>query len=124
MKVQSLAKLLAHRPKAVLLLFTIFMIFIGSQATNIYMGSDFTAYLPSEDPLEMEFIGLTSLSMCSANSFLPWMNVDGLRPDAEIPEEFIRDEIVDEKTGRLNSAKLHKKLRDLAQERQYARAIR
>ena len=50
MNVQSLIKLLAHRPKVVLLLFTIFTIFVGSQATNIYMGSDFTAYLPCEDP--------------------------------------------------------------------------
>jgi predicted RND superfamily exporter protein len=50
MKMHSIAKLLSHRPKVVILIFTIFTIFIGSQATNIYMGSDFTAYLPCEDP--------------------------------------------------------------------------
>ena len=70
------------------------------------------------------FIGLTALSMTSANSFLPWMSIDGPRPDAEIPEHLISDGIVDGKSGRLNKAKLHQKLRDLAQARQYARAIR
>ena len=81
-------------------------------------------FLPSEDPLEIEFITLTSLSMCSANSFLPWMSMEGLRPDAEIPQELITDKIVDAKTGRLNKVELHIKLRDLKQARQYARAAR
>jgi len=81
-------------------------------------------YIPIEDPIEMEFISLTSLSMCSANSFLPWMSVNGLRPDTQIPEDLISDGIVDPKTGRLNKTKLHQKLRDLAQARQYARAWR
>ncbi|MBW1963574.1 MAG: ATP-binding protein [Deltaproteobacteria bacterium] len=81
-------------------------------------------YLPSEDPLEMEFIGLTSLSMCSANSFLPWMSMDGLRRGAEIPDELSSDGIVEKKTGRLDKSKLHQKLKELAQVRHYARAIR
>lgn len=50
MNIGSFAKLFARRPKTVLLLFTIFTIFIGSQVTNIFMGSDFAAYLPSDDP--------------------------------------------------------------------------
>ena len=81
-------------------------------------------FLPSDDPLEMEFIALTSLSMCSANSFLPWMSMEGLRPDAVIPQELITDNIVDAKTGRLNKVELHIKLRDLKRARQYARAVR
>jgi hypothetical protein len=81
-------------------------------------------YLPSEDPLEMEYIGLTSLAMCSANSFLPWMGMDGLRPDGEIPDELVTDGIVDGKSGRLKKVKLHQKLKELAQARQHARAIR
>ena len=81
-------------------------------------------YLPSEDPLEMDFIGLTSLAMCSANSFLPWMQIDGLRPDAEIPQNLITEQIVDEKSGRLDRMKLHQKIRELARARQFARAIR
>jgi len=89
---------------------------------NLIKGS--YDYLPIEDPLEMEFIALTSLSMASASSYLPWMSIDGLRPDAEIPKELIADGIVDEKTGRLNKINVHQKLRELAQARQYARAIR
>lgn len=81
-------------------------------------------HLPIEDPLETEFITLTSLSMCSANSFLPWMGKNGLRPDAQIPEELISDGIVDEETGRLNKQKLHQKLRELKEARYVSRAYR
>jgi hypothetical protein len=81
-------------------------------------------YLPSEDPLEMDFIGLTSLSMCSANSFLPWMAMDGLRPNAAIPEKLIEEKIVDSKTGQLDRIRLYQKINELAQARHYARAMR
>ena len=97
---------------------------VGSPIDSCHILKASNDYLPIEDPLEMEFIGLTSLSMCSSNSFLPWMSMEGLRPDADIPEELISDEIIDAKTGRLNKSKLHHKLRELAQARQYARAIR
>ena len=50
MKMVLLAKLLAHRPKAVLLIFTVITILIGLQASNIYMESDFARYLPDDDP--------------------------------------------------------------------------
>ena len=50
MKMKLLAKLLAHRPKTVLLVFTIITALIGLQASNIYMESDFTSYLPEDDP--------------------------------------------------------------------------
>jgi hypothetical protein len=72
----------------------------------------------------MEFIGLTSLSMCSANSFLPWMGMDGLRPNAVIPKNLVEENIVDSKTGRLDKIRLHQKLNELSHARQYARAIR
>ena len=97
---------------------------IGGPINMKHLAGAAADFLPSEDPLEMEFIGLTSLSMCSANSFLPWMSMEGLRPDAEIPQELITDNIVDAKTGRLKKVELHIKLRDLKQTRQYARAIR
>ena len=50
MKMRLFAKLLAHRPKAVLLVFTIITILIGLQASNIYMESDFSKYLSEDDP--------------------------------------------------------------------------
>jgi SpoVK/Ycf46/Vps4 family AAA+-type ATPase len=97
---------------------------IGSRIAMKHLVQAAEDYLPSEDPLEMEFIGLTSLAMCSANSFLPWMGMNGLRADAEIPENLITEQIVDPKTGRLDRIRLHQKIRELAQARQFARAIR
>ena len=53
MNIRPFAKLLVNRPKTILLAFTIITIFIGWQATNIYMISEFTEYLPSDDPTLM-----------------------------------------------------------------------
>jgi hypothetical protein len=72
----------------------------------------------------MEFIGLTSLSMCSANSFLPWMGMDGIRANSVIPATLVEEKIVDSNTGRLDRIRLHQKINELAAARQYARAIR
>lgn len=97
---------------------------VGSKISKTHLLKAANDYLPIENPLEMEFIGLTSLSMCSANSFLPWMSMDGLRPDSEIPEELITDEVVNKKTGYLDKTKLHRKLNESSQARQFARALR
>ncbi len=40
------------------------------------------------------------------------------------PKSLPQEGIVDEKTGRLDKTKLHQKLRELAQARQYARVMR
>ncbi|WP_419656039.1 putative AAA ATPase chaperone [Desulfosarcina variabilis str. Montpellier] len=81
-------------------------------------------YLPIENPLEMEFIRLTALSMCSANSFLPWMDGTKIRSNNEVPQSLIADGIIDKKTGRLDRTKLHQKLNELAQTRQMSRIMR
>ncbi|HEC81866.1 MAG TPA: hypothetical protein ENI42_05540, partial [Thermoplasmatales archaeon] len=46
MNLKPIAKILVKRPKAVLLIFTIAVFIIGSQATNLYMTSDLSVYLP------------------------------------------------------------------------------
>ena len=46
MNLRPLAKLLVKRPKMVLLIFTVAVFIIGSQATNLYMTSDLSVYLP------------------------------------------------------------------------------
>jgi SpoVK/Ycf46/Vps4 family AAA+-type ATPase len=97
---------------------------IGSLIGQKHLMQAAEDYLASEDPLEMEFIGLTSLAMCSANSFLPWMGMDGLRPNAVIPKNLVEENIVDSDTGRLDKIRLHQKLNELSQARQYARAFR
>jgi len=50
MNIRTLAKLFAERPRTVILVFTILTVLIGSQAQNIYMVSDYTQYLPQDDP--------------------------------------------------------------------------
>ena len=50
MNIRTLATLFAKRPRTVILVFTILTVLIGSQATNLYMQSDFSKYLPKDDP--------------------------------------------------------------------------
>lgn len=50
MIVKPLTKLLVNKPKIVFLVFTIITIIIGINAKNIYIQSDMSAYLPSDDP--------------------------------------------------------------------------
>ena len=50
MNIRTLAKIFAKRPRTVILVFTILTVLIGSQAQNIYMVSDYTQYLPKDDP--------------------------------------------------------------------------
>lgn len=50
MKIHSLAKILVTRPRTVILLYTVITLLVGSQATNIYMESNLTSFLPSSDP--------------------------------------------------------------------------
>lgn len=50
MNIRPIAKLLVHRPKTVLLVYTIITIIIGFNIKNIYMQSDLAGYLPRDDP--------------------------------------------------------------------------
>ena len=47
---RSLAHVLVKRPKTVLIIYTIITILIGLQIRNVYMQSDLTTFLPSNDP--------------------------------------------------------------------------
>ena len=50
MIIKNISKIIAERPRAVILIFILLTILIASQATNLYMESDFTSYLPQKDP--------------------------------------------------------------------------
>lgn len=50
MNTRPLAKLLVKRPRAVIVVYTIITILIGYQATNIYMESNLSTFLPADDP--------------------------------------------------------------------------
>jgi SpoVK/Ycf46/Vps4 family AAA+-type ATPase len=79
--------------------------------------------LNPEDPLELEFIRLTSLSLTSAQSLLPWNGLAGLRDLADIPAD-LREMGVVSDDGRIIKNVLHERLRALASERQSARMMR
>ena len=49
MIIRPIAKLLANRPKLVLIIFTIFTVIIALNSSKIYMESDYTSYLPQND---------------------------------------------------------------------------
>jgi len=53
MNLRPLARLLVQRPRTVILVYTIITLVIGMQATNIYMESNLTSYLPADDPTTM-----------------------------------------------------------------------
>lgn len=50
MNIRTLAKLFAKRPRTVVLAFTMLTVLIGYQASNIFIESDYTSYLPRNDP--------------------------------------------------------------------------
>lgn len=79
--------------------------------------------LNPEDPLELEFIRLTSLSLASSQSLLPWNGLAGLRALVDIPMD-LREMGVVSDNGRLEKTTLHERLRRLAAERQTARMMR
>jgi uncharacterized protein len=50
MNIRPLAKLLVTRPRTVIIAYTLLTLVVASKATNIYMESDLTSFLPSSDP--------------------------------------------------------------------------
>ena len=50
MNTRPLAKILVERPRTVILVYTIITILVGFQATNIYIESDLSTFLPKDDP--------------------------------------------------------------------------
>jgi hydrophobe/amphiphile efflux-3 (HAE3) family protein len=50
MNVRTIAKILVKRPKAVVLVFTIFTVIVGLQIQNVYMVSELAGYLPQDHP--------------------------------------------------------------------------
>ncbi len=50
MNVRSIAEILAKRPRSVILVFAIIVGIVGIQASNVYMVSDFSNYLPKDNP--------------------------------------------------------------------------
>jgi len=76
-----------------------------------------------EDAVEMEFMALVSLSICSSQSLLPWNNRNGLRAGAVIPKMLLEAGVVGN-DGRLDQARLQESIAELKQRRHMGRMMR
>ena len=76
-----------------------------------------------EDEVELEFIALVSLSLCSLQSLLPWNDFNGLREGAEIPENLLKDGVINN-DGRLDRNRLQEAVSDLKQRRYSEKVMR
>jgi len=81
-------------------------------------------HLPrGENSLELEFIALCALALTSRQSLLPWNDLSGLRPGAEVPAWLVQHGIV-AGNGRMDVQALQRELDILRQQRQERRALR
>jgi transitional endoplasmic reticulum ATPase len=80
-------------------------------------------HIPREDMVDMEFMTLVSLSICSSQSLLPWNSYEGLRKETEIPQKFLESRIVDQE-GRLNLVDLQREISLIKKRRYSQRAMR
>ncbi len=79
MNVRSIAKILANRPRSVILIFAIITALVGVQASNVYMVSDFSNYLPKDNPtlelwneIDQEFsLGSTIIILINQTNRVP-----------------------------------------------------
>lgn len=74
-------------------------------------------YKPSFDPLEHELIALTALQMTSFISLMPWMTLNGeYSPDNTEWPAYLTG-IINPNTGKLDSEKLERRIREITQQR-------
>jgi len=70
-------------------------------------------YKATYDVLQHEYIALKAVEMVSFSSLLPWMGMNGMRQNAQIPS-YLKD-IVDSTTGYVDNVKLTERIRILEQ---------
>ena len=88
MNVKPLAKTLVKRPRTVLLIYVIITLIIGSQATNIYMESNLTSFLPSDDPTVQLWIKMDK-EFQLGSTIIVYVEADDIR-DPEVLKEMDR----------------------------------
>ena len=96
---------------------------IGAQIAAGHIEKAVQNHIGREDVIEMEYISLVSLSMCSLQSLLPWNGFDGLRNSSEIPDLLLQRGVVDS-SGHLQLGHLHKVISELKQQRYSDRMTR
>ena len=88
MNVKPLAKILVKRPRTVLLIYVIITLILGSQATNIYMESNLTSFLPSDDPTVQLWIKMDK-EFQLGSTIIIYVEADDIR-DPEVLKEMDR----------------------------------
>ena len=88
MNIKPLAKILVQRPRTVLLIYAIITLILGSQATNIYMESNLTSFLPSDDPTIKLWIKMDK-EFQLGSTIIIYVEADDIR-DPEVLKEMDR----------------------------------
>ena len=78
-------------------------------------------HMPSDDPLELEFLTLCSLGRCSKQALLPWNSIDGLRDPEAIPNDLVQRGLVDPVSGLLNRERLEQVTKEISKQRSMQR---
>lgn len=97
--------------------------YLGTPVHKKHLMKAMENHIAREDDLEMEFISLVSLSLCSHHSLLPWNTSSGLAQNSVIPENLIESDVVD-KSGRLNKRNLYERISEIKLLRKSERAMR
>jgi len=96
---------------------------MGTKIEKKHLTNAVENHIDREDEIEMDFIALISLSLCSLQSLLPWNDFNGLRTGAQIPQRFIESGVVSH-DGRLVRTKLFEVISELKRQRHTERAMR
>ena len=96
---------------------------IGSDIKKKHLVRAAKNQISREDDVEMEFIALISLSLCSPQSLLPWNDLSGLRPDGEIPKNLLENGVISH-GGILDKDRLHDAISSIKQRRHTERMMR
>jgi len=96
---------------------------IGSDIKKRHLIEASQNHIGREDDVELEFIALMSLSLCSLQSLLPWNDFSGLRPDAGIPKNLLENGVVNPE-GILDKNRLHDAIGSIKQRRHTERMMR
>ncbi len=96
---------------------------MGSKIEKKHLTNAVENHIDREDEVEMDFIALISLSLCSLHSLLPWNDFNGLRTGTQIPQRFIESGVVSQ-NGRLVRTKLFEVIYELKRQRHTERAMR
>jgi transitional endoplasmic reticulum ATPase len=96
---------------------------IGNELQKRHLIKASQDHISREDDLELEFIALMSLSLCSLQSLLPWNDFSGRRSGVEIPQNFLESGVVSP-DGILDKNRLHEAISSIKQRRHTQRMMR